>query len=136
MTYRARLPDWQVRMDKCVRAMSTRPYEWGVFDCCVMAADIVQAVTGHDPMQDLRGAYQTERQAMSVLAGLGGLEAALTERLGMPISPLMAQPGDIGLGGTTGTASIFYGGGAWHACTDMGLMAVNAPAKAWRSANV
>lgn len=56
------------------------PYAWGTNDCVTFAADAVQAVTGTDPIPELRGAWDDESGAMAVLEAQGGLVAAMDAR--------------------------------------------------------
>lgn len=94
-----------------------------------MAADVVNAVTGIDPMADFRGSYKTGLGAYRILAKLGGIERAWADRVGKEIHPNLAQAGDIGI---TGDAVVFFGGQYWMAASDVGLISVNAPRVAWR----
>lgn len=72
------------------------PFAWGVHDCCLWAADAVRAQTGVDPAQAWRGRYGTAREALRLLAELGGLRA-VAAAAGEPIAPMAAREGDIGL---------------------------------------
>jgi len=73
-----------------------RPFVWGAHDCALMAAGIVHAIAGVDHMNDLRGTYHTATGARRVLRRLGGLDAALTARMGAPRGDLNhAMRGDV-----------------------------------------
>jgi len=90
-----RVADWEARLASLVVEAQTRRFAWGVFDCCIFAADAVQAMTGKDPMDGLRG-YTTWRQAILLVRRLGGLPAAVKQALGEPLSvPTLAQRGDV-----------------------------------------
>ena len=128
-----RQPGWQVRLDELVRNLSCRQYEWGAFDCCTLVGDVVLAITGVDPIADVRGKYSTEQGAYRILARLGGMEAAWAARLGPPIALGFAQAGDVGI---TGDAVVFYGGSCWLGASDMGLTPVAPPRVAWRCCHV
>lgn len=125
-----RLPDWMIRLDALVREKAGHAYAWGESDCCTLAADCVVAITGQDPMADLRGTYDGEAAAQGVLTREGGLVAALTARLGPPVPVRMARPGDVGISGTA--AVIHAGGGVWLGQADRGLVPVLAPRIVWR----
>lgn len=90
-----RLRDWQLRYAVLVRARMSAPMVWGQHDCCLWAADCVQAITGVDPAQQLRGLYSTERDARRLMAQLGGMAAIATAALGKPVFACMASVGDI-----------------------------------------
>lgn len=92
-----RLPDWFTRLGGLVSSRLDEPFTWGERDCCLWAADAVQAVTGVDQAADLRGTYSTAYGAARVLAQTGGLAALCTQRLGPEVAPVAAQVGDIGL---------------------------------------
>lgn len=93
-----RLPDWPEQLVRFVDEARGRPFEWGEHDCVTAAADWVAQCTGVDPIADLRGRWTSAAEAARVIAELGGLEPAITARLGAPLkSPLFAQRGDLAL---------------------------------------
>lgn len=71
-----------------------QPYAWGTNDCVTFAADAVQAVTGTDPMSDLRGSWDSESAALAVLEAQGGLIAAMDARFPRKAKEF-AQRGDL-----------------------------------------
>lgn len=90
-----RLADWEDRLASLIAQRIDQPFVWGVNDCALFAADCIEAMTGVDLAPDLRGQWQDQRQALRVIAGLGGLAAAV-EVLGLvESSPLFAQRGDL-----------------------------------------
>lgn len=119
-----------VRLDELVHALLSSPFEWGKTDCCTVAADVVMACTGTDPMADLRGAYDSEFSAGRLIVSGGGIEALLDSRLGPRVSLLMAQPGDIGL--CDDGRLVFWGGSCWMGPGDNGLVVTTAPTTVWR----
>jgi hypothetical protein len=95
-----RYEDWHARLGEHIKAALKRPFSWGAHDCCTFACDGILAMTGVDPMADLRGKYGTAigaARALKAFAG-GGLDEAaqaITGRLYMEeIGPLLAQRGD------------------------------------------
>jgi hypothetical protein len=86
----------RARLDALVAQRMVAPFVWGVQDCCLWAADCVQAMTGTDHAADVRGTYSTAAGALRVLQQLGGIEA-MGARAGAPIPPLAAGVGDVGL---------------------------------------
>lgn len=131
-----RLPDWQVRLAALITARLQAPFAWGRMDCCLFAADAIQACTGHDPAADLRGTYATAEQAAQVLHRAGGVAGAAIKRAGPVVPVALAQPGDIGLltRGVDHPALAVYGGTVWHAPGAAGLQshAAAAVTRAWR----
>lgn len=90
----ARLPDWEARLSAVLAEWSTRRFRWDG-DCARFAAATVIAVTGEDPLADLRGRYRTRREAMAILE-----EKPMEARLDamFPRVPIgLAQRGDIAL---------------------------------------
>lgn len=89
-----RLPDWESRLGETLARWNARPFRWDR-DCARRAAACVIAVTGEDPLADLRGAYRTKHEALRLLA-----EVPMAERLDLlfpRIHPAFAWRGDIAL---------------------------------------
>ncbi len=62
-------------------------------DCVSFALRGVQAQTGVDLLADIAG-WRSRKQALAVAGALGGLEAALDERMDR-VPPALAQRGDV-----------------------------------------
>lgn len=88
-----RLPGWPELLAAYIDQRSAMPFAWGSNDCCTFAADGVQAITGLDPMADLRG-YGGALQAQRILRN-GGLMALVSDRLGWQLPPQFAHRGDV-----------------------------------------
>lgn len=88
--------EWRERFDAFLRERMATPFQWGVHDCCLYAADAVRASTGVDLAADLRGTYGTALAAAHVLQSVGGLAGAAS-RAGPEIAPLTARVGDVGI---------------------------------------
>jgi hypothetical protein len=129
-----RLKDWPSRLAALVAAARARPFEWGTHDCCLWAADAVQALTGRDPAAKWRGTYSTEVGAFRVVLALGGLPviAALG---GTEIPTALAITGDVGLvRWPDGVVSLGVSGGAgrWLVVGDNGLETLmDCASRAW-----
>lgn len=89
-----RLPHWQLHLDALLCSRLNSAFEWGVFDCCLFAADCVQALCGVDPAEQYRG-YAGARQALRVLDRAGGVGLIATRALGFPQRLDTARVGDI-----------------------------------------
>jgi hypothetical protein len=94
MNRKARLHDWPERLDALLWRLRDQPFAWGKHDCCTVAADAVLAVTGMDPIAQLRGSWAGPRQAVAVLRRAGGLRSAVCSALGEPKPVEYAQRGD------------------------------------------
>lgn len=129
--------DWMLRFDALVKGRHRSAYRWGEHDCCMWAADCVEAVTGHDPASAFRGAYTDEDGAAAVLAAHGGIAGLASRLLGPSVDPRFACTGDVGLmvpldGG--GSALCVCAGEHWLAAGVRGLSVVplEAVERAWR----
>lgn len=128
-----RLHDWQLRLEACIAERWARPFEWGVHDCTLFAADCVLAVTGVDHAADFRGKYTTEIGARKLLLRAGGLEAIAIGSLGAEIHPALAQAGDVGMAFETEQPILCVWGGAhWIGAGLEGLQPVVGVQRAWR----
>lgn len=88
-----RRQDWPVVLARYVHDRMTTPFAWGHQDCCRFAADAVLAMTGIDPMADLRH-VRTADAAIRLLATYP-LTTLASARLG-PMRPVAtAQRGDV-----------------------------------------
>lgn len=67
----ARLPAWEARLAAFVADNLRRPYRYGSFDCLLMPAAAVRAVTGKDHGRGHRGKYKNAAGAARYLRGLG-----------------------------------------------------------------
>lgn len=75
-------------------ARQTLPFAWGSNDCVKFAAGAVQAQTGRDPLAGWP-TWTTRRGAQRAMTQVGELIPAVDQAL-TPVSPAMAQRGDIG----------------------------------------
>lgn len=92
-----RKDDWEMVFMAWVERCLHRRFEWGRFDCALMAAEAVEIQTGTHPRPDLIGAYSTPVGAYRVIrdnGGLSGICDALMARTGVK----EAHRGDIVLG--------------------------------------
>ena len=89
-----RREDWGVRFHAAIKAALHRPFEWGVHDCAIFAANIIQEMTDEDVAEPWRG-YADERGAVRMALKAGGLSGIATSVLGEPIKTTFAQCGDI-----------------------------------------
>lgn len=66
-----RHPLWEARLLEFVEANRDRPHEWGRWDCLLMTAAAVHAVTGKDHGRGHRGKYRSLASAYRHLHRLG-----------------------------------------------------------------
>lgn len=131
-----RLEPWpQILADFMVAA--DRPFEWGTWDCGLMAADCVQAMTGVDIAAEFRGRYKTAKGARRVMRGdMSTMMTRVAATYGMPeIMPTLARRGDMVMVDTPLGAALGICIGARVACTGPdGLVFVplSSALRAWR----
>lgn len=93
--------DWPEQANAFVAKVMKKPFVWGEFDCCLFAADCVQAMTGEDFAADFRGKYTDGPGGYQLLKEFsGGGIVATVEKLAerfewTDIEPRRAQRGDI-----------------------------------------
>jgi hypothetical protein len=67
----SRHPKWEARLSEFVAKNRKRPYEPSRFDCLLMPAEAVKAVTGKDHGRGHRGKYKSTASAYRYLQSLG-----------------------------------------------------------------
>lgn len=82
-----RHPQWEARLHELITASLNRPHEFGSFDCLLMPADVVKAVTGKDharghrrKYKSLAGAYRYLKTAFGVESAAGLLDSLFPEK--------------------------------------------------------
>lgn len=127
-------PDWQKRLVTVIKAAEKRPFSWGQHDCCLFAADCVEAMCGEDFAAEFRGNYNSETGAKkALLRGGGSLERVLARFLD-EVNPSLIQRGDVAVVENAGRrcAGVFYGGSVWVP-GDNGLVGLSGSLlSAWR----
>jgi hypothetical protein len=72
------------------------PFSWHRRNCALFAADVVRAMTGHDPAAAWRGHAGHQRRRALIVSGR--MEEAVTQALGPPLASVReAGRGDIAL---------------------------------------
>jgi hypothetical protein len=90
-----RRDNWPDLLAKFIHGRRSEPFQWGVNDCCIFAADWVDVCTGTDYAEKWRGRYSTAIGARRFLDDAGGVEA-LVDSLGLDrTQPQRAGRGDI-----------------------------------------
>lgn len=77
-----RLENWRTTLAAFITQHRAAPFDWGGADCCLRAADMVHAMTGHDFAAPLRG-YASRFGALRKLkrAGFDSVEAFVAAQL-------------------------------------------------------
>lgn len=95
-----RVDHWPMALSEVAAQAEARraPFAYGTWDCCLWAAEAVQAITGVDYMAALRG-YASKEEADALLSEHGGLESLVTEVLGAESQHISrAMRGDVVIG--------------------------------------
>lgn len=90
-----RLHDWQLLLERFMRARSKVPFSWGTNDCAIFASDCVLAITGTDPAPAELRLHRTAKEACRAIRAHGGLGAIATAALGEPVAQAYAGIGDV-----------------------------------------
>lgn len=137
---------WPEDLHAFFEARRGEPFAWGKNDCCLFAADAIQAMTGADVAADYRSlSYSTEADAFAALHQVTGgntVEAAANyaaAKYGLRELPttLFAQRGDLVLfSGAAGLALGIVGHNGRHAIfvspTGLNRVPLKSCTKAWR----
>ena len=112
-----------------------RPFEWGEFDCCLFACDIIVLAGGNDFAKNVRGSYTTEIGAKRVLKKHFGTMLEAFDSL--PVVEFnFVQRGDLTLFDTDNgeVMGIHWGDGFFAVGkTGLGVMKqTDKPIKSWR----
>ena len=99
-----RTTHWATReLHDFLESGATKPFQWGVHDCCLFAADAILAMTGADIADAFRGKYDDEASAFSLIKSVTGGSTvanaaeycAVQHELEEYPYPLMARRGDL-----------------------------------------
>jgi hypothetical protein len=99
-----RLENWDIiHFHPFLSERADAPFEWGVNDCALFAADGIRAFTGVDIAEDFRGTYSSEAEALAVVKRVcngdnvadAAAYCAAKHELRELDNPLMAQRGDL-----------------------------------------
>lgn len=126
-----------------LRASAARRRVPGEWDCCTFPAAWAIANGFVDPMAEWRGRYETEGQALDLIADAGGLADLFVRGMAVANIPEATgdfQPGDIGVVQLLGEqAGAVYTGKRWALVADRGMafasIANEHIVRAWRAAN-
>ena len=87
--------DWVERLDAVIEETRSAEFEYGVIDCALFSARCVDAMTDSNWADELRAEYSSEVSALKFMTREGGMEAAVTKRLGEPKRWVYARRGDV-----------------------------------------
>lgn len=106
-----------------IKEAASKPWQWGVHDCCTFAGDWMQIKTGVDPVAHWRGRYDDEQGAIDFIVKAGGIEVLWAQGLeGLAECTDDPVMGDVGiietLGGHIGA---IYMGKRWAFLSERGV---------------
>lgn len=136
-----RIDGWDVKLATLLQDYQARPFAWGSHDCCLLACDAVDTITGVDLAADFRGRYTSKIGAIQTLRALGYESIwhlcnakAKVHQIGR-IEANRAQRGDLGYCKSNGGSLCVWGGGGWHTMfpkSGFGVVAPDRIVQAWR----
>jgi len=119
-----KLADWEARLSHLVSEAHAQRFAWGKLDCCLWAAACVEAQTGVDHADGIRGTYDDAAGAARIVKRMGGLRG-IGALAGRAVPPLSAMHGDIGLVRSNGKPVLaLCAGPLWLVITSQGLLSV------------
>lgn len=112
-----RLSTWENQLIEYIASKRHQSFEYGSNDCAHFVAGAVQAMTGEDPMPEMRGQYDSEFGSLRVLKeiGEGDLESTMDAKFNA-IEIGLAQRGDIAF--FDGSIGVVMGSFAWFVSDD------------------
>jgi len=97
-----RVQNWEFALSDFFAEKEHRPFDYGVWDCCLFVCSAIQVITGIDPAESFRGKYGSLHEALTLIKaryGVGTVPTVVekvTAEHGMKeIPPAFAQRGDI-----------------------------------------
>lgn len=126
--------NWHQHLAETLQAAMTRPFLWGEHDCCLFAADCVQAMTGTDYAVEFRNTYHTAAGAQKAILKRAESLTVLVDGLFSRTDVRLIQRGDVVLfdGPQGETLGVVWHGAVW-AAGERGAGPVEAEIKvAWR----
>jgi hypothetical protein len=96
-----RLHNWQSRLSEYLTANALTRFEYGALDCGLFVAGAIEAMTGVDVAESLRGKYTNRREAFAAIRSISGIATMeaiavhIAEQYGVKEVPVSsAQRGD------------------------------------------
>jgi hypothetical protein len=96
-----RLGNWQTRLSEYIVSKATTKFRYGVLDCGLFLAGAIEAMTGEDVAEGLRGHYKNRKEAFEAIREMCGtptteaIAAHLAQKHGVKEVPILfAQAGD------------------------------------------
>lgn len=83
-----RRQDWPQRLAAFLAHQHRVPFAWGTADCITLVADAIEAMTGVDPIADIRGTWTDQATAFLAISQLG---TGLAEAIDAVLLPLGSQ---------------------------------------------
>lgn len=94
-----RFPDWQRRLNQFMLGRKADPFVWGENDCALLVCDAVQEITGTNMAEEVRGKYESEESARSLMgSSLAAYAANVAAKHELPETDWKhLRRGDVGL---------------------------------------
>lgn len=90
-----RLTNWPRLFAEFLDSRRETHFAWGTHDCCIFAADAIQAISGVDLAERYRG-YDSKEEARVILHAHGGVAGVTVLAEHLPeVAPKRAKRGDL-----------------------------------------
>ena len=118
-----------------VLAVMCQKWQWGVTDCCSSACEVFRRINGIDPMQSIRGTYNTHKGAEKLISKMGGF-LPMCETLASQAGLIdgVGESGEIGVsisGDNMPVLSVCVGDGYWAAKSKNGFVLLKNVMRSW-----
>lgn len=93
-----RFQNWEIRFNSFIEENKNKTFKYGEYDCSLFVFGAINAMTGKDYSNDIKGFYRTRKESEEFLKekGFNNLENACTYYLGEPrININYTQRGDV-----------------------------------------
>ncbi len=58
---------WEIDFIRFIDSIRSKPFQWGLWDCCQMCGEAVKSITGHNPVIDAFGKYGNKTGALKAI---------------------------------------------------------------------
>jgi hypothetical protein len=92
-----RVSNWPSQYHRAVANARLIPFRWGVHDCVLFSAYVVDSISDLDVTPKFKARYHwhNEESAQKIIEQAGGLSALVCEFLGPPVSWTLLSTGDV-----------------------------------------
>lgn len=91
-----RVYNWIEQLQGAFEAAAKKPFDYGLYNCGLFAAECIDAMTGSERAAELKTQFNDEASALEFVKRYGSIKAAVSARLGEPSDRWVdARRGDV-----------------------------------------